>query len=203
MKTITIEDVQISIEDTDRYTTDNRSIFEWSITVEGTQYCDADLRSGCGSTLSETQMLETLLSFLSAAAESYRYDGLEGENAHLFPEPVVKWAAVNQDAIGYAQSEVEDELNSELFLEEHYKRMREIAYNWHGGQDSPLYAFASSGICEDKEALLGEIKRCQSVNDSSYKESELELLLEFVEESLERAGTDTWLAPWASEWHGE
>jgi len=33
---------------------------------------------------------ETLLSFMSAAAESFRYRGMDGENADLFPAPVTE-----------------------------------------------------------------------------------------------------------------
>lgn len=37
-------------------------------------------------------------------------------------------------------------------------KARTLAYEWHGGQDSPLYAFASSGLVKDVEALLQEIQ---------------------------------------------
>lgn len=40
-------------------------------------------------------------------------------------------------------------------------RARDIAYSWHGGQDSPLYSFASTGKVwgrDHRERLLREIK---------------------------------------------
>ncbi len=43
---------------------------------------------------------ETLLSFMSAAAESFRYRGMDGENADLFPAPVT-------EAIAQVSSELE------------------------------------------------------------------------------------------------
>ena len=43
---------------------------------------------------------ETLLSFMSAAAESFRYKGMDGENADLFPAPVT-------EAIAQVSSELE------------------------------------------------------------------------------------------------
>lgn len=43
--------------------------------------------------------LESLCSFLSAAGESYRYAGMEGENSDLFPEKLVEWAYLNSDEL--------------------------------------------------------------------------------------------------------
>lgn len=43
---------------------------------------------------------ETLLSFMSAAAESFRYKGMDGENADLFPAEVT-------EAIAQVSSELE------------------------------------------------------------------------------------------------
>jgi len=43
---------------------------------------------------------ETLLSFMTAAAESFRYRGMDGENADLFPAPVT-------EAIAQVSSELE------------------------------------------------------------------------------------------------
>lgn len=96
MKSVDIDGVTISVENTGHYSTDNRMIFEWTIKLGGQEvYSEADLKSGCGAFPSELEMLDALLSFLEAAGESYRYDGMEGESSGLFPEPVVKWAAEN------------------------------------------------------------------------------------------------------------
>ena len=38
-----------------------------------------------------------------------------------------------------------------------YRRMREVFYEWHGGQFSPLYAAASSGLVDDVDALRREL----------------------------------------------
>ena len=43
-------------------------------------------------------------------------------------------------------------------IEKHYADQRQTAYLWHNGQGSPLYAFASSGIVEDRAALIAEIR---------------------------------------------
>lgn len=44
---------------------------------------------------------------------------------------------------------------------------RETAYQWHGGQWSPLYSFASTGAIvhseEHREGLIGEIEECQRI----------------------------------------
>lgn len=39
-----------------------------------------------------------------------------------------------------------------------YSHMREFFYSWHGGQNSPLYAAASSGLVDSQDALIAEIK---------------------------------------------
>lgn len=41
-----------------------------------------------------------------------------------------------------------------------YKRAQRIAYEWHGGKSSPLYAFASTG--SRIAGLLAEIDDCLS-----------------------------------------
>ena len=38
-----------------------------------------------------------------------------------------------------------------------YSHMGEFFYLWHGGQNSPLYAAASSGLVESQDALIAEI----------------------------------------------
>lgn len=191
MKSITIGDATISVENTDRYTTDDRQIFEWGITLTSLNYSvrDSDLRSGCGGSPSELRMLETLLASLAAAGESYRYNGMEGESSNLFPEPVVKWASENMDAISCEQCNLEEAI-------ERARKAREAAYSWHSGQDSPLYAFASSGICENMEDLLLEISGCRLGNE---EDEELLELKEFVESELTQDHDGDWLAPWHDE----
>ena len=197
MKSVNINDIDISVENTDRYTTDDRQIFEWTIELAGEQYREADLRSGRGGEPSELRMLETLLAFLAAAGESYRYNGMEGESSSLFPEPVTKWAAENADAISMEQSNLEEAIGRAA-------KARETAYSWHGGQESALYAFASSGICENKEGLLREVRRCLAQDEDEDEEAELLALMDFVENDLEfdvdlHTGINQWLAPWHDE----
>lgn len=56
------------------------------------------------------------------------------------------------------------------------ERARDLAYQWHGGQSSPLYAFASSGIVRDRDALLSEIDECRCMAErcAGYLESDRE-----------------------------
>jgi hypothetical protein len=190
MKSVDINGVTISIRDTGRYTVSNRNIFEWTIQLEGATYREDDLQSGCGAEPSETEMLETLLAFLGSAAESYRYDGLEGENSHLFPEPVVEWASEHIDEISGAQCDLELAL-------ERSKRAREALYSWHGGPGSAFYALASSGVCEDHFLLMKELAGC--IPQDNEEAQELEDLREFLENDLEMDSDEDWVAPW----HGE
>lgn len=41
-----------------------------------------------------------------------------------------------------------------------YAHMRKVFYSWHGGQWSPLYAAASSGLVDDVDALASELRQC-------------------------------------------
>lgn len=69
-----------------------------------------DLSSGMqGGDLQEG--MSSLLAFLSAAAESYEYEqrtGKPGENADLFPRPVVEWACQHSDELSCLQMEIEE-----------------------------------------------------------------------------------------------
>jgi hypothetical protein len=69
--------------------------------------------------------------------------------------------------------------------------MRMLAYDWHGGQDSPLYSFASTGgvvhTQEHREKLVAEVQAdidwCdanQSTDEAGDRVS-LGLLLAFVQ----------------------
>lgn len=47
-----------------------------------------------------------------------------------------------------------------------YAHMRQVFYSWHGGQWSPLYAAASSGLVDDADALASELRKCaESIYD--------------------------------------
>lgn len=192
MKSITIGDAIIGVENTDRYTNDDRAIFKWTIGLGDEMFSEADLRSGCGGSPSELRMLETLLSFLGAAGESYRYNGMEGESSSLFPEPVTQWAAENADAISMEQCYLEEAI-------ERSAKARNTLYNWHGGQDSQFYALASSGIVDNFFDLMKEFAGCIPQDD---ERDELEELGEFLGPngglgwSLE---LDTFVAPWHDE----
>lgn len=72
-----------------------------------------DLRSGCqGGDLQ--QGFASLLSFLTAAAESYQYRGLDWENigpddnATMFPREVTEWAYQFSDELSMLALEIEE-----------------------------------------------------------------------------------------------
>lgn len=83
------------------------------------------------------------------------------------------------------------------------ERARELAYLWHGGQDSPLYAFASSGLVADPIALAREIRDCMigGVYLSKHDSRNLERLDKFVAERVRLtepgAKWPHYAAPWA------
>lgn len=100
----------ISIE-IDGETSDGRTRYRWYIDTPNFEQTGNDLCSGCqGGSLQDG--MASLLSFLSAAAESYRYKGMDGENADLFPQQVTEWAAQHSDELSMLAMELEE--NPEL-----------------------------------------------------------------------------------------
>lgn len=83
---------------------------------DGTEHEVTDLKSGCGGAGIQDG-LESLLSFLGAAAESYRYRGMDwdkigpDDNATLFPKPVTEWAHQNSDEISMMEFELRENEN--------------------------------------------------------------------------------------------
>lgn len=90
-----------------------RTRYQWFIDLApGEKFSGEDLQSGCGGGNLQ-QGMESLLSFLGASAESYRYkmdwDKLTPDsNASLFPRPVVEWAYQNSDEISILLCEIEE-----------------------------------------------------------------------------------------------
>ena len=59
---------------------------------------------------------ETLLSFMSAAAESFRYKGMDGENADLFPAPVTEAIAQVSSELECVHYEIQSAIEAEESL---------------------------------------------------------------------------------------
>lgn len=72
-------------------------------------------------------------------------------------------------------------------MEAHIDDLRRVASEWHGGQSTPLYTFASSGAVVG--GVAEEIEACLETA-SPEDRAELKQLLEFVEP--ERAGQGDW-----------
>lgn len=125
-ETLTIGDVIITVCGHDR-DYEGRTCYEYSIAFpEGYSYTDKagetqfidrgyvyrnrDLKSGCQGG-DQRQGMESLLSFLGAAAESYGYTlypGRQSENCDLFPAFIVQWAHQHAEEISMAQYEIEN-----------------------------------------------------------------------------------------------
>ena len=83
---------------------------------------------------------------------------------------------------------------------------RELAYDWHSGQASALYALASSGLLVDLIRVGQEIQECiefQTNDDKQVKE--LRWLNDFIAERAQRTAPGArwphYAAPWAGkEW---
>ena len=78
-----------------------------------------------------------------------------------------------------------------------HEKARRIAYDWHGGQSSPMYAFASSGLVADLPALVAEIDDCKRYGLSTQLR-ELDQLRRFVL-AMPRTSDARYpyMAPWA------
>ena len=98
---------------------EGRTEYGCFIDLPGYSHEVTDLRSGCqGGDI--TEGMASLLSFLGAAADSYRCAGCdwdritEDDNATLFPREVVEWAYQNSDEIYMIQMEIEESETAQI-----------------------------------------------------------------------------------------
>lgn len=109
----------IQLEYAKRVGREGRTRYKWTIDLpDGSSFSGDDIQSGCqGGSLQGG--FNSLLSFLSAAAESYAYrmrTKRSGENEDLFPPAVVEFAYQHKDEIDCLSLDV-SELGG-LILEE-------------------------------------------------------------------------------------
>lgn len=80
----------------------------------------------------------------------------------------------------------------------HSSKARQLGYSWHGGQWSALYAFASSGLIEDLQALLREIAACEVLAGTKRDLRDLNALRRYVSSSIiaRIPGRYPYAAPW-------
>jgi len=90
---------------------EGRTVYTYEISTPVASESGNDLSTGVGIDHGPLDMLGTLLSFLGAAAESYRYEmdnpGSSGENTDLFSTEIVEWAYRESDELGMLQLEIE------------------------------------------------------------------------------------------------
>lgn len=111
--TQSINGANISLSSSGR-NSEGRTVYGYEISLEsGYKYHSSDLKSGCqGGNLKEG--MGSLLSFLSAAGESFNYaerkglDGMEGENSDMFPREITEWASNNCDELTMAGLDLEE-----------------------------------------------------------------------------------------------
>ena len=110
---VKIGETFLSLTYSDRAGQESRVRYRWTVDIAGTEYTDDDLQSGNMRGQGLQSGFASLLSFLSAAAESYP----DGDNADLFPAPVVEWAHQYSDEISMLQCEVEEAADGSLIKE--------------------------------------------------------------------------------------
>ena len=93
-------------------TSDGRARYEYFIDTPDFEHSARDLRSGVGGGALQEGM-KSLLSFLTAAAECYRYNGNSYDpdpdsNCSLFPQNVVEWAYQNDSEISMLAYELRE-----------------------------------------------------------------------------------------------
>lgn len=108
---VQIGDAWISIK-FGRETPSGRIRYQYYIDTPAFEYEGDDLKSGVGGGSLQSGMV-SLLCFLGAAAESYRYLGCKysdcpDENCSLFPQNVVEWAYQNSDEITSLEMDLEE-----------------------------------------------------------------------------------------------
>ena len=142
MHSININDTTITIENNGT-AFDGRDRFLYKITTPGWEYVANDIHSGCNG-CSEQEAMDTLLSFLGAAAAAVSYgmfSGRASNNADLFPDHVMEWAYMNSDEISVAQFE------SELLVDEQkVTKLRSGLGDWHSPTHEP--ACTQKGVYE-------------------------------------------------------
>jgi len=105
---LTIGGVEITVVagDCDR---EGRTVFTYTLKGAGIDHEASDLKSGCGSRgRKDRDGMESLLSFLGAAAEAYGYHlrmGGGSDNGDLFPPEVMEWAYQHDNEISMAADE--------------------------------------------------------------------------------------------------
>jgi len=74
--------------------------------------------------------------------------------------------------------------------------IRETAYEWHSGQWSALYAFACSGLVEDRDALAEEVRGCidwcKTRRNTRKDQVKLERLERFILTKLQPCNSEPW-----------
>lgn len=112
MASIQVDDATITVEGTGLCDPKGHPIYEWAIVLDDDrEWGDSDLAGGRGKAPTETEMLGTLLAFLTAAMESRDYrirTGREGENEDLFPADLLDWACERGDEISLAEFELNE-----------------------------------------------------------------------------------------------
>lgn len=96
-----------------KYDAEGRMVYDIWIDIGKKHFHITDLRSGVGGG-SLQEGMKSLLSFLGAAAESYRYEmqtRIKGENTDLFPARVTEWAYQHSDELAMLACEIEETPN--------------------------------------------------------------------------------------------
>jgi len=104
METLTMQAGSLSLTVSADGTRDEegRVNYAYTIAAGDWEHTGNDLHSGVGATPDVREGMESLASFLSAAAESYAYTmrtGQASENASLFPEHVTEAAYTDSDEL--------------------------------------------------------------------------------------------------------
>lgn len=105
----------VQLEYSNRDGREGRVRYRWTIDLpDGSEHSDDDLQSGAMGGGDLLNGFESLLGFLGAAAESYRYrvfhlkedEPDEDSNEGLFPPAVTEWAYQNSDDIAAFEEDI-------------------------------------------------------------------------------------------------
>lgn len=115
MAAVKIGEATISIGYSKKPGREGRVRYQWFFDWAGLEETADDIQSGVGHGAIREGM-ESLLGFMSACGESFRYRGNGGENVDLFPESMWEWCATNREELGMLAEEIKE--NPDCCVEE-------------------------------------------------------------------------------------
>lgn len=109
MAAVKIGDATISIGYAKRPGRESRTRYEWFFDCGEIEETSDDLQSGNVRDAGIRSGMASLLNFMSACGESFRYAGKDGDNVDLFPESMWEWLSSNREELSMLAMEIDED----------------------------------------------------------------------------------------------